>query len=78
MFELFIVLASISGTIVGGMLVHGLTDRGYHGQLSTLDRLIEAWSEDREAQRKAARDAKKLEQEVEKSKLKFLAEHMED
>lgn len=68
MLALLVIGFFISGTIVGGMAIHGLTDRAYgEGSKSSLDRLIDAWKEDRQAQRNH-----------EKSKLKFLESHLED
>lgn len=68
MFSLLLMGCFISGTILGGMAIHGLTDKGYgEGSKSSLDRLIEAWKEDRQASR-----------DHEKSKLQFLESHLNE
>jgi hypothetical protein len=66
--SLLIMSGFISSTILGGMAIHGLTDRAYgEGSKSSLDRMIEAWREDRQAKR-----------EQERAKLKFLESHLDE
>lgn len=68
MLSLFLISMFISGTIVGSIAIHGITEKGYgEGAMSTLDRLVLAWQADRRDQR-----------EHEKSKLKFLETHFDE
>lgn len=79
MIELCLLFGAISATILGGMAIHGVTDKGYgEGNMSSLDRMILAWKEDRKAKRELEREALKDARDAEKRKMKFLESHIED